>query len=282
MAAKPKIIIVGAGLFGMVAAALCRKNGYAVTVFGDNDSSAASIASGCLMRDSWFNALSKEDVRLGYTILDDLYGVQDLSFKNTGLLSGVRVKVRFVDPDKILAGPKRDAITSVQTAVVEEVGDGYVKVLGRRITGTVLVAAGARSASLVIMPSMVGLVGLSMRFKGQIKEPMMRCYAPYRQAMAFNINADEVWYGDGTAIQAGNWNTEARLEMAKARAREYFGLKFNSKTRVNVGVRPSVIGYKAGYFARVSDKTFVSTGGAKNGTLLAAIQSHRFLEELKK
>jgi len=36
----------------------------------------------------------------------------------------------------------------------------------------------------------------------------------------------------------------------------------------------------AGYFERVSHSTWVSTGGAKNGTVLAAYQAAEFLRSL--
>ena len=50
---------------------------------------------------------------------------------------------------------------------------------------------------------------------------------------------------------------------------------------MTVGARPYVEGHKAGYFQQVSPKTWVSTGGAKNGTILAAAQALAFVQGLK-
>ncbi len=275
-----KIIVVGAGLFGSIAADLADSRDCRDVTLIDHwtigAASSASQASGCLMRDSWFNALTKEEVNEGYKILDSLYGLEELQFNNIGLLSGVKVNIKFVNPDIILSN-------TCVCATVVKVDDGVLTLSdGRKLRGNILVAAGPATSSLIDMPPMRGLTGLSMRFHGQLKEPLMKVWAPYRQALAFNINKKEIWFGDGTAIKSENWNYAERLSMAIERAEKHFGLVYNPRTtRVNVGTRPYVEGFKAGYFKRVSPKVWVSTGGAKNGTLLAAIQAARFLRELK-
>ena len=50
---------------------------------------------------------------------------------------------------------------------------------------------------------------------------------------------------------------------------------------VHFGARPYVEGHKGGYFKRTGTKTWVSTGGAKSGTALAALQAWKFLQEIQ-
>jgi hypothetical protein len=52
-----------------------------------------------------------------------------------------------------------------------------------------------------------------------------------------------------------------------------------TKYKVSVGARPYVVGNKVGYFEQARPRLWVSTGGAKNGTVLAAWQAYRFLKE---
>jgi hypothetical protein len=99
--------------------------------------------------------------------------------------------------------------------------------------------------------------------------------------VAFQIRPRQVWFGDGTALIEKTWQAESVQRVASSikRAEEYFGLK--GKAKAVVGARPYVEDHKAGYFAQVGDRTWVSTGGAKNGTLLAAEQAAQFIEEAK-
>jgi hypothetical protein len=50
--------------------------------------------------------------------------------------------------------------------------------------------------------------------------------------------------------------------------------------KIITGMRPYVKGDNLGLFARLGSKLFVSTGGAKNGTLLGADHALKLLKEL--
>jgi hypothetical protein len=130
------------------------------------------------------------------------------------------------------------------------------------------------------MPAIKALWGASAVFSGTLPEPRIHVYAPYRQAVAFQLRGNAVWMGDGTALITTTWEKESVQRQADtvARGASLFGLK--SKPRVTVGARPYVPGHKAGYFARAMPNVWVSTGGAKNGTVLAAWQAYQFVKEL--
>lgn len=266
------VIIVGNGLFGSIAASLCRANNFAVTVVSSEEKLAASKASGCVLAPSWLNSLEKNQINTAMQVLSSLYKVEDMVFKTNILKT---FKAQRVNPDEVLIKP--DVVGKVAA-----VGDGIVTLEdGRKLKGKVLVAAGVWSAHLVSMPSIRGLYGASLRFSNtQLLDPSINVYAPYRQAVAFNLNKRSVWMGDGTALIQKTWLREeaARVKATTSHAADLFGL--TSKCAVNIGVRPYVEGYKAGYFEQVTPSTWVSTGGAKNGTVLAAWQAQKFLEAI--
>jgi|ERR1700733_746473 len=260
-----KVIIVGAGLFGSIAAALAQRAGREVMVIDAKNDRRASRCSGNLFKRSWLDALSKEDVEAAYKTLDSLYGIKD--FEEIGL--------SWVDPEKVLLKPD-------MVGAVTEVGNGWVNVAAHgKIEGKVLVAAGVWSDQLVRMPSIKPLVGASLRIKGQISVPRTKLYAPYKQATVYNINKKEVWAGDGAAILYKNWDEETRLKLLRTRVKA-LGVRIGvDEAEVRVGMRPYVPNFKTGYFVRTQKNTWVSTGGAKNGLVLAAVLGQRFVKELR-
>jgi hypothetical protein len=219
-------------------------------------------------------------------VLGELYTVHQLDFQ-TNLLK--RFKASRVDPKEVLVAP--DTVGKV----VSISGRGQVLLEdGTKLPpAKVLVAAGIWTQELLrdYVPAIRGLWGASMRFKGcQLEQPRIHVYAPYRQAVAFNIAKNEVWMGDGTALVEKTWmaEEEQRLFSTAGRASELFGLpsphtpEGTKAIRSQVGVRPYVEGHKAGFFKQVEANVWVSTGGAKNGTVLAAWQAHRFVTEALK
>lgn len=270
------VIIVGAGLFGSIAAALVRRRGGKATVVDGKLPYAASPAAGCVVKPSWLTSLTAQEQTRGYAVLHELYSVRELRFRT---LLGLHVTAQHVNPSDILQPP--DLI-----AQVVRVGNGEVVLkTGEILRGKVLVAAGVYCAALLSMPSIRGLYGASIRFRAQLKESIIHTYAPYRQVVAFNINSREVWVGDGTALVERTWkiSEEARKQTTLNRAIEHCGklsLRPFSAAEITVGARPYVEGFKSGYFAQPYSRTWVSTGGAKNGTLLAALQADMFLQEI--
>ena len=273
MARAHNIVIVGAGIFGSLAARLARAEGHKVTVVDCLRPWAASKASGCVLAPSWLSSLSKEQLERAMDTLRMLVTVHDVHFKTnlaaTFKAQRVNLKDILVKPDLLLE--------------VTEVDDGVVRTTSGPLKGKVLVAAGIESARLVpAMPPIRALWGASALFRAQLKEPRLHVYAPYRQAVAFQLRPDTVWMGDGTALVTKTWEKESseRVKATVERGVKLFKLKGAAVT-THVGARPYVEGHKAGYFDRVLPNTWVSTGGAKNGTALAAYQAYLFLEALK-
>lgn len=278
MAKKHNIIVVGNGLFGSIAATYARAQGHTVTVISEERKYAASKASGCVLAPSWLSSLDKPDIADAMAVLEYLYTVHPIEFQTNVL---AKFKAHRVDPDAVLVKP--DVVGQVTS-----VTDGSVKYLNQdgkpgTLRGTVLVAAGIWSQELITqMPPIKGLYGCSLRIPGQLVVPRISVYAPYRQAVGFQLNKKEVWFGDGTALIAKTWDAEERERVAKTTARASDMMEAPiARATVFCGARPYVEGHKSGYLEQLSPKLWVSTGGAKNGTVLAALQALRFEESLK-
>jgi hypothetical protein len=133
------------------------------------------------------------------------------------------------------------------------------------------------------MPAIKGLYGASLRISGLKVDPAISVYAPYKQAVMFNIEPKTVWFGDGSALIESTWTKERkqRIEATADRAAKLSGAIKGTRVKVTEGARPYVEGHKSGYLEQLSPKLWVSTGGAKNGTVLAALQALRFVEAMK-
>lgn len=277
MKTKYDVVIVGAGLFGRVAADLCVENGLSVIVLDEYNELAGSAPAACLMKPSWLSGLGAKG-KIGLRVLHDLYTLEDIDFN----MRVGQAKVHHVHPLKIL----RQGEKYVRQARVVEVGDGWVETSkGERYQGKVLVAAGAWSDKLVVMPRIKPLMGKCAWFPmvpGH--EPRITIWAPYKQSVSFNYGksldhkSNLIWFGDGTAILAHNYKPEHDKRLLKHAAEH--GLKKSNFLGFRAGIRPYVEGHSKGYFQRVSPNTYVSTGGGKNGVVLAGYQSQKFLEAI--
>jgi hypothetical protein len=283
MAKKHNIIVVGNGLFGCIAAAYARSLGHTVTVVSESRPYEASPASGCVLAPSWLTSLDKQDVADAMDVLEGLYPVYDITFRANKL---VPFKAKRINPADVLFPPDIDAkVLSVADGVVKyaEPHSAGTQRVGT-LRGTVLVCAGIWCKELLPdMPAIKGLYGASLRVRNLNVEPAISVYAPYKQAVMFNIDHKTVWFGDGSALIEKTWLKERKERILATRNR--FIAMGNAMqgvpTKTFEGARPYVEGHKSGYLEQLSPKLWVSTGGAKNGTVLAALQALRFVEGLK-
>ncbi len=263
-----QVVIVGAGLFGCIAADICRHAGRKVVLLDSNEEMSGSKPAACLMKPSWMTGLGKKVVTTGMSVLEELYGVREIEFVVNGLK---RQDVFWVPPNKILR--RSDKIKDK----VVEVRDGIVTTSsGTVYEGEVLVAAGVWTDLLVDIEPQDRLVGAALLYSGKT-DPEIHIWAPYRQAVKFNRTPNQIWFGDGTAIKHKNFDYSERVGASINRAEKIFGL--SKPKSVIVGSRPYTRGRK-GVFEQVYEHTWVSTGGAKNGTILAAYQASLFLEAI--
>jgi hypothetical protein len=82
----------------------------------------------------------------------------------------------------------------------------------------------------------------------------------------FNRGPNTKWFGDGTALIQKSF-TEDAIQRTVSRAEELASI---TNGKVVSGMRPYTKGEKNGVFRILAKGLAVSTGGAKNGTILAA------------
>lgn len=268
------IYIIGAGLFGMVARDLLNARGIDCATIDDGRPLAGSYPAGCLTKPSWLTSVPNAKEALA--LLDELYGLQSIPMRVLPVRARLDT-INHVPPSAILRGPDIRG----RVARVDPDGGRIILEDGREFTGAILVAAGVWSKDL--LPDhfrgvpLTGLQGCSHRFAGELPEARLKVWAPFKQSVAFNIEEGVVWFGDGTATKPETFSDD-HVKRSLEHATD-LGLYPSGLKETRTGLRPYVRGH-AGWFRRVSKTTWVSTGGAKNGVVLAAAQALEFLRDL--
>lgn len=250
-----KAYIVGGGLFGSMIATNLLNLGYSVTIFDCNKEYAGSKPAACLMKPSWMASLDYKPI---LKFLESSYDLKTLKFS----IAKLPVDVFWVNPKSILS----TEADYVKEQVVE-VGNGFVRTDNKTYKGLVVVAAGVWCNELLQgIPETRALMGSAIIGKKDqaFDKNVILPYAPYRQAVWFNRGATP-WFGDGTAIIEKNF-TQDHVDKTIKRAKDLA----NFSGKVITGKRPYMKGYNNGFFQKLGDKLYVSTGGAKNGTIIAA------------
>lgn len=264
-----KVLIVGGGIFGSIAADMLKEKGIEVLIFDALKENSGSKAAGCLIKPKWVNWLGSE-LKPCLDDLNRLYGLKEIPIDEDGKMSNIF----HINPWDILA---KDAIHRE----VLEIGDGFVKTAEHTYEGKVLVAAGVWSDKLLPIPRIKRMCGNSLIIKGTYPAGS-RKYSHYNSAIWIPRENNETWFGDGTKVEWSKWydkylaGEEHHLNATIRRAKEYIP---DCEIEVKqFGMRPYL--GKVGYFENVYPNTWVSTGGAKNGCVLATFQSRLFLNEL--
>lgn len=276
-----KIAIVGGGLFGCMAAHLAVRAGHSAVIYDDRILTrrpAGSVPAACLIKPGWISGLGEEGA-VGLEVLDSLFGLTEIEFE---LLPLGRAKVFWVPPNKILTPP-----CEVRDAQVLSVGDDGTVWLARtrnppKRYDAVLVAAGVWCDALVDLHAPVKRqAGIAFLAQHSLSKPFIKVWAPYKQIVAFDRGLpDFTWVGDGSSILEANWDAK-RSAQCLERCANSLGEKRLELYQPLYGLRPYVTGHPKGYYAQVRPKVWVSTGGAKNGTVIAAYQARRFVEDLR-
>lgn len=279
---QQRVIIVGAGLFGSIMGRWLERANFPVVYIDDLRPGAGSPASAGLIKPSWLQGFGDAG-KIGLTVLDDLFGLGTIRFK----VLGVPVDIHHVDPARVLVlvrGQDRNLLRGTVT----KVGDGYVEWAHHefaptmRLDGTVVVSTGAWANELIAnLPRMQRLMGTAFFYKGQIDEPILDVWAPYKQVKVFSRPGNLIWAGDSTGLLPSSY-THTRKEESRRRVEKYL---FNADiipilSHEITGSRPYIPAMREGLFERVHQHTFVATGGGKMGTVLAGYHATRLLEEL--
>jgi hypothetical protein len=256
----PTLLVVGAGLFGSLAAGWARHRGLEVEVFDPGLPGAASPAAAGLFKEDWAGGRLREHYLRALPVLERLYGVGTVSLRRD---DGVAEPFLFVPPRLVLEPhPARAEVTAV--------GDGWVETAGGRREGWVYVAAGVWCERFFPGLGVHGRAGSAYLFAGE-RPGRTRALGPRRQAHAFVRDPGTTYFSDGTAERL---HAPAHDDQTLGRAAD-MGL-VAPVTRLH-GARPYAPGGVV--FRKLGSRLWLATGGRKMGTILGASCARLLVDE---
>jgi glycine/D-amino acid oxidase-like deaminating enzyme len=257
----PTLLIIGGGLFGSQAAAYARSKGVEAVVFDSGLAQAASPAAAGLFKKEWFHNKLQACYTDGLCVLEKLYGIRSVDLRHD---DGRVESFPWVPPTAILeTAPLRQTVTAV--------GDGWLEADGKRHEGWVYVAAGIWCRQFVPGLDVQGRAGASFVFAGE-QPGRIRKISPDRQAVAFVRDPGSTHFGDGT--MTSEYTSDHEMQTLTHAAS--LGLTAAPIHRL-FGIRPYTPG--GPLFQRLSQRTWLATGGRKLGTIMGAAFAKRLIEE---
>lgn len=266
------VIVIGCGIIGATVGLALKKQGRDVLILDDKRPLAGTGPSGGHLKPSWFSGMKKTEYEPAMELLDDVWGLKTEEFvlRPTPLTT----TVYRVDTDQVLATEHQ-----VATVTALEQLNNYPLVRwdgGEDRTRLLVVAAGVWCSELLKGLDITSKQGVSFRFTGQLKQPFIAPWAPYKQVVAHQQTADQIWVGDGSAILPENW-TEERTQQCQDRCRSMLGLKF-SYLNATMGLRPYCkTGNDPCLLKQIGPRCWVATGAGKSGTIGAGWAARRIL-----
>jgi glycine/D-amino acid oxidase-like deaminating enzyme len=307
-----RILIVGAGIFGMVLAKVLKSEGYEIHVADDNREGSGSSAAGCLMKPSWVSELSKEQYSESMSTLESIVNVKDVPFLSSFSFGKFSVNapklvtdVRFTNPEELLGRVEGIQFHDGEIVRIAQEGNKFTAIMNDPSWGysgtafdKVFVCAGVWSRVLVRrfitenshrLCDLTGMTGASVRWSpAELSSGHMSFYTPYKQAVVFNIARGVVWGGDNCTVSSDKYNEEFKCRTVE-RCMNLVIAKGSHKTKdfeslrqqVTVGHRPFVKHALPSLVEEIIPGLWVNTGGAKNGTLAAGWAANKILAGLR-
>ncbi len=256
-----RLLIVGGGLFGSLAAVLARSRGIETLVFDPALQGAASSAAAGIFSPNWVSAKMKPQFDRALPMLDRHFGIRQLELIRD---DGLAESYSCVSPTQILdPAPIRKTVTAV--------GDGWLETDGERHEGWVYIAAGVWCRQFAPDLQLTSKAGAAFVYSGE-KQGRIRQIAYGRQAIGFVRDAGTTHFTDGTAEVEYR---ESHDQITLDRARQ-LGLTDPPLKRI-WGRRPYTPGGPV--FKQLGERTWLATGGRKMGTILGASFARRLVEE---
>lgn len=277
-------VVVGTGLFGSIISRALSAAGANVIAVGDDRPLSGSKPAACLMKPGWASSMSYKEYEQAIELLESLYGrVTELKLRARPLAK--QIPVSWLNPRKILSWKD---LPEPHVARVESIcertvfcSDGLE--LEARIA--VILCTGAWAEELV--PELKGTVvpkgGWAFTWSGQIADPFLQVWAPYRQLIGFNRGPDEIWCGDGTALIKSSFQSCGTMAKSMQRCITALGSEVSPANgpKILAGYRPYFKGPKApALIHKANPGLYVATGGGKNGTLGAAWAARQLRDRL--
>jgi glycine/D-amino acid oxidase-like deaminating enzyme len=292
-------IVIGGGVIGRTIALALAEQKSKVVIIDSNTANAGTKASGGHLKPSWFGSMPKTEYSKALELLDRLWGVHEDKFRIYP--TKMKTVVYRVDTDKVLSPINNNYVKLIKGTVcrIYPKQHGTTVLYKSHLTKTskelvcrnLIVATGVWVTELFPELQFQSKAGVSFRVQNtKLIEPFISPWAPYKQVVAHQQSAQEVWIGDGSAILESNWTTE-RTNQCKARCLDSLRNKVTSSTNVHNSVVKTQQGVRA-YPVVKKDKSlpclyqqpanniWVVSGAGKNGTIAAGWAAGRLIHEI--
>jgi glycine/D-amino acid oxidase-like deaminating enzyme len=266
------VIVVGGGLFGSIAADALSRAGMDVMLVDDKRPLSGSKPAACLMKPSWLTSMTKEQLDISFSLLDEQYGLERIPFTLTPTRA-LDMTVTRIRPSKVWAAVnKPNVIYDGQATAVRDVDNYAIVNLGTAYIQArhVVLACGSWANELAPWaPKPKPQAGWAFTWQESRKvQPLISLWAPYRQLVVFNREDGEVWAGDGSALKPERLTDWGRRDESMMRCVRAAFPKDEEKSE------------GAPCFFETRGRVTVITGGAKNGTMAAGWCAARLKEML--
>lgn len=265
-------IVIGAGIIGATVAKALRGKGRDVLLLDDGRPMSGTKPSGGHLKPSWFSGMKKTEYEPAMQLLDETWGliIEEFVVRPTNITT----TVYRVDTDEVLAIEKMQAVVTAIGMLNDYpavIFDGY-----EERCKLLVVAAGAWCSELVQGVEITPKQGVSFRFKGVLEGPFIKPWSPYKQVVAHQQSASEIWVGDGSAILPKNWDEQRTTQCRERCQATLNGAKYMTQT---VGVRPyCATGNDPCLLQRLGKRAWLATGAGKSGTIGAGWAARRILD----
>lgn len=278
------VIVIGAGIVGAtIAEAFRRIQHREVLVIDDGDPMAGTWPSGGSVKPSPLTGLSDEQLKPTLAMLDCLWGLSKERFEIRPSGGFLKADVYHIPMDDVYG----IATTYGHVKAITPAGQvEWVHEEDEMITNQaklVIVAAGMGCANLFpeLFPkgTLTAKQGVSFHFLGEVKQPFVQAWAPYKQITVHNIIVDGItrtWAADGSALKPESW-TEGRSEECLNRIKGAMK-RTDDPIEVRTGLR-SFHSSKAKplYLKEIQPGIWIAAGAGKFGCISAGWAANELL-----
>lgn len=270
-----RIIVIGAGIAGSIAARLLSRAGHEVHIFDDLDEQSASQASSNLYIAHWLQKFMHAEAKRGVEVLEEVYAGQiDQPFAQ-GM--GYAMKVNHIAQRHVIEPVFSNAMVNhvSDEGVTAEDGESYP-------ADKVVVCTGWRASELVGDLEVYVKVGHCYLFEGKLEPGQSRLaiISPYKHEKLYQFDENRIYYADSVAVHLDTYekNKSELQEKTLARARKHVGNLPIADMRI--GYRPFVKGHDFGWLKQHSQNVWSINGGGKNGLAAYAYLADKLVKEL--
>jgi glycine/D-amino acid oxidase-like deaminating enzyme len=280
-----KIVVVGAGLAGSIAATALRKSGHEVVVIDDNQPLSGSKASSNLYIAAWLKKFVSSATSEGIKFLEEMYRDQIDHPFSSGI--AVAAQIKHIAQRNILVEP--DVV-----GTVVRITDSQVTLSnGTQIDhDKLLLCCGAFIDQLVKNPHRVSpLVGHALFMEGRLPEGAAKITVPtpYKHHKLYQFDNDTIYFANSTGL------AKPSFELRHAELKQ----KLISDAKKALGLReedslPRIKEYRIGYrpvggepnsdfgeLRMLSKNIWSINCGGKNGLVAYAYRTKQFLGVLQ-